>query len=209
MSLSQSSKDALGSDKSTGWGEGVKDDASSHGAIESSENPDGSSTNNDSTTDNGSSRTGTTDEDIQTIKDALAKTESQQVFRLRLIVVLVLFAAAASVSVTVYLITRNAELEEFETEYKAVSQKILDALEAIIVDLSAVSGLAVMATSEARNRTTSGTSWPFVKLDDFLEKATNARSLSGALYVSINPIVESEDLIAWERYVLSHANTWM
>jgi hypothetical protein len=41
---------------------------------------------------------------------------------------LILVTAAAAVSLTVYHITRKAEIQEFESEFEAVSEKIISAL---------------------------------------------------------------------------------
>lgn len=74
----------------------------------------------------------------------------------------------------------------------------------IVVEMSAVAGLAVTATVDGNY------SWPFVTLNAFQERASNARFLSGAIYLSINPIVNgNEELAAWEKYAQSDANSWM
>jgi phage-related protein len=72
----------------------------------------------------------------------------------------------------------------------------------IVQRMSAVAGLAVTVTAEAEK-------WPYVTLDAFAQRATNARFLSGTNFLSINPIVASEQLVEWESYVQSSANSWM
>ena len=49
--------------------------------------------------------------------EKLAHRESRNVFRLRVIVIIVLLLAATAVSVVVYLITTNAEYDEFQTQF--------------------------------------------------------------------------------------------
>lgn len=183
------------------------DEDDDHDANKSSSGqPDGSSTNNDSTTDAHSSRTGATDDEMQNIKAALTQKESTQVFRLRVIVILILIAAATSISVSVYYIMRTGQLEQFETEFYATADKIIDRLQDVMIEISAVSGLAVVATADAEEN---GRKWPFVALNAFQQKANNARLLSGTIFLSINPIVQAENLTQWEDFVLGDASSWM
>ena len=42
--------------------------------------------------------------------------------------------------------------------------------------------------------------WPFVTLSSFQRRAAVTRSLSGAVYLSINHYVTDEDLAGWEKY---------
>jgi hypothetical protein len=72
-----------------------------------------------------------------------------------------------------------------------------------VVDrMSSVAGLAATLSVD-------GKGWPFVTEDAFPMRANNARLHSGALYLSINPIVRATDLDSWESYVQSPANSWM
>jgi len=169
-----------------------------------------------------SNRTGeTTDDDLNTIKNSLAKQETRQVFRLRIIVVLLLVAAATSISLAVFFITKNAEEEEFEAQFDGVANKILDHFEQIMIEMSAVSGLAVAGTTFLQQLKALYATlpdditpafpidWPFVTTPSFQERVGNVRSLSGSIYVSINPIVTQEELPLWESYVQSKANKWI
>jgi hypothetical protein len=72
----------------------------------------------------------------------------------------------------------------------------------IIENLSAVAGFAVTISLEAEG-------WPFVTLDSFHIQAGNVAFLSGADYITLNPIVQAADLAAWESYVLTPVNAWM
>ena len=169
---------------------------------------DGSSTNNRSqSTDTGSvtGRTSSTDE-FTNIKNGLARKETKQVLRLRVLVVLILVAAAASISAAIFYIVRSSEIDEFETIYYGSADKIVDALQEVVVEMSSVSALAVAATADSIG---SNKTWPLFTMTNFQERAANARTQSGAIFVSINPLVEKDALSAWERYVLSDANSWM
>ena len=162
-------------------------------------------------------RTGTPEDDVQNIKNALSKRESQQVFRLRALVILILVLVAVSISLAVFLQERSAQIAHFEASFYGVAQKIIDSLEEATEAISALSALAVMAAveshhQEAENLTSHSetfSGWPFITIDAFQERANNVRSLSKSIYVSVNPIVATNELSTWEKYINSDANTWM
>jgi hypothetical protein len=206
MNLSEISKVLLSQEKAGDDWKASVDDDDEDANTNSSGAPDESTTNNDSTTGAKSERTNGTDDDMQTIKDALTKKETSQVLKLRVIVIMILIAASASISGAVYYITRSGQVEEFEVEFASVADKIIDVMQEIVVEISAVAGLAVIATADAQER---GDEWPFVTISAFQEKANNARDLSGAIYLSLNPIVQPDQFLEWEKYVLSDVNSWM
>jgi hypothetical protein len=145
----------------------------------------------------------TADEDADDIKDLL----SSKVVRLRVLVLIALLLAAAAVSTVIYVITRNSEMEEFELQFEGNAEKVIESFTEIVKTMGAISGLGVAISAHSQN--TDSEKWPFVTLSNFQERAGNARTLSGALYVSINPIVDTkEELDKWEEYVLSERNQW-
>mmetsp|Transcript_18031 Transcript_18031/g.27936 ORF Transcript_18031/g.27936 Transcript_18031/m.27936 type:complete len:1210 (-) Transcript_18031:105-3734(-) len=151
--------------------------------------------------------TGTSEEEeARHIKDQLSRRETTAVFRLRVIVILILIAAATSVSITVYYVTRNAEKEEFETQYYGVADKIIQSFQEMMVEIAAVSGMAVAASGEVLGQKEQ---WPFVTIPNFQERAGNARTLSGAIYLSINPVVATDQLPDWEKYIRGQVNSWI
>lgn len=75
-------------------------------------------------------------------KEEIAQRESNQVRCLRVLVFLVLFLAAATVSIVIYLLTKSAEQNEFETYFEGIADKLLVSFEEIISEkLSAMSTL--------------------------------------------------------------------
>ena len=179
-----------------------------------------------------SSRTGTTEDESNMIKEELARQETRNVFRLRIVVIIILVAVAMGVSYLIYDITHKAEIAAFESEYEGNAELIIASLKGeykdmrnvrlirqlnrkrisrvlefsspieIIESMSAVAGFAVTISVEAEV-------WPFVTLDSFHMQARNVAFLSGADYITLNPLVQAADLAAWESYVLSPANAWM
>jgi hypothetical protein len=175
-----------------------------------------------------SSRTGNTDEDVNMIKDGLARKETRNVFRLRIIVIQILVATGMAMCFTVYHITHQAEIDKYESEIDGVSHAIIASMNGkheegdckvhssvshgfsnpfisdIVNRLSVVAGLAVAISAEGQQE------WPYVRLDAFQKRASNARFLSGVTFLSVNPIVNASELAAWESYVQkSSANSWM
>ena len=147
------------------------------------------------------------EESLESIKDKISKNETRVVFRLRVIVILVLLMAAGGVCAVVFLITRRAQVDAFEIQYDGVAGKVVDSFTAILTEMAAISGLGVAASAYGID---SQSSWPFVTISNFQERAGNARTLSGALFVTINPLVSGEQFDPWERYVLQDsANYWM
>ncbi len=82
----------------------------------------------DSNSRTGSSRTGATDEEMNLIKEGLAREETEHVFRLRILVILILVATAIAMSYTIYHITHQAEVDEFTSEFEAVADTIIASL---------------------------------------------------------------------------------
>jgi hypothetical protein len=146
----------------------------------------------------------TTDEDADDIKDLL----SSQVVRLRVLVIIALLLAAAAVSIVIYVITRNAEMDEFEIQFEGNAEKVIDSFNDIVKTMGAISGIGVAISAHSQND--ENEKWPFVTLPNFQERAGNARTLSGTLHVSISPIIDTKaELDRWEEYVLGRDNLWM
>jgi hypothetical protein len=153
-----------------------------------------------SDTENGSR---TTEETSDTEKDQLAQKETRDVFMLRVLVVLVLLLAAVAVSFVVYLITRNAEVDEFETQYTALADTVLRAFEDIVTqNLGAISSVGVAAIAHGIDHELE---WPFLTLSSFQERSATARSLSGAIFISLNPLVSETHRTDWEKFVVKNS----
>lgn len=78
----------------------------------------------------------------------VAKRETLAVFRLRLLVVAVLLLAALAVSLIVYIVTDQAEQDEYKHQFDAASNKVLDSFMDIFSSkLQAISSLGVALTA--------------------------------------------------------------
>jgi hypothetical protein len=134
--------------------------------------------------------------------EALAERETALVFRLRVLVIFALLSAAIAVLAVVFKITSDGENDEFESQFAGSAGKILASFEDIVRQkIAAVGSLAVAATlHNAHNNVT----WPFVTLDSFPERAAVAKSLSGAIFIGMYPVVFDENRDAWEVYAQDH-----
>ena len=161
-----------------------------------SANTEGSKT---SSTDSGSA--------VYTDKERLGQAETNAVFRLRLLVLLVMLLAAIVVSVTIYLMTSEAEQDDFESQFDGAASQILEAFNNVVQQkISAISSLAVAIIAHGVDHSRD---WPFVTLSSFQQRSSTARKLADALFVTISPIVSHEKRKEWEDFVVTDDSSWM
>jgi len=141
------------------------------------------------------------------LKKELAARETKTVFWSRVLAFVCLLIAALVVSLIVYFLAKEAEMEEFETHYDGSSAKVLQAFQGIVDQkLLAVGSIEVAAIAEGQYH---DKSWPLMTLPAFQERAATARSLSGSLFLSINPIVNETNRLEWEQFVEEEGSDWM
>jgi len=108
--------------------EGDNLDDISHGETSSNDDQRSSSQASASISKSQTSRTGTSEDEANAIKDELAHLETANVFRLRIIVIVILVAVAAAVAYLIYDITRKAEIAAFATEFEGNADMIITSL---------------------------------------------------------------------------------
>ena len=125
--LSEPCQDALFDSNRYQQGENNEDMSSS---VDTSPKVDQGSISHESGTNSKSesNRTGATDDEINMIKEELARAETKQVFRLRIMVITILVTVAIALTVTIYHITLKAEIEAFEIEFEGVAEAIITSL---------------------------------------------------------------------------------
>jgi hypothetical protein len=152
------------------------------------------------------SEDGSDDEDSDEINE-IYKNESTAVFRLRMVVFVATLLAAVGVSLAVYFIMDDTENDEYRAQYDESAFTVLTSFEDIAAQqLAAIGSLSVAATLYARSQP--NTTWPFVTLNDFQQRADDIRLLSNSLFVSIIPVISEEDRHAWEDYSLDNSG-WL
>jgi hypothetical protein len=108
--------------------------------------------------------------------------------------------------VQVFFWLRRSEEDDFESAFYFESNKVIESIAAsLLSNLGAMDSFAAFAITAAKmtNQT-----WPFVTIPDFAAHAVKIRSLSDGLYVSLQPIVENRQRLAWEQYA-SENNAWV
>ena len=132
--------------------------------------------------------------------------ESKNVNRLRLLVFLVLTLAAVAVAITVYQVVRKSQQTEITTRFQGVSGRVIDAFISIPNDkIGPLGSLRVAYTAQARD---TNSTWPFVTLTSFQQRASIVKRLTESLHVALLPVVEQKDRTAWEAYV-PRRTSWM
>jgi hypothetical protein len=140
------------------------------------------------------------------IREALSSKDSKNVFRLRLMVVFIMIVVAISVCVLVYKLTYTSETQYFASQYEGASRILLDAFEAIIKRSSSISAVGIAAKVHRLDRAAENASWPFVTMNYFEHRASFAKEMSGALFIAIEPIVSEDNRAEWEGYVTKPEN---
>ncbi|KAL7560177.1 hypothetical protein ACA910_016606 [Epithemia clementina (nom. ined.)] len=131
-------------------------------------------------------------------EEQFVRRETQQVFCLRIVVVAILMCAGAAVSLVVYLITSNAETDEFESSFQSAARKITDTFLAIpTVNIGAVGALVVANVAHGVDHFRE---WPFVTLSSFQQRSDATKRLSLALQTCVAPIVTRENRAEWEFF---------
>jgi len=139
-------------------------------------------------------------------KIELSKKETLDVLRIRIFVFFVLLLASVAVSLTVYQITKRSVKDEYESQYEAAAKKVLEAF--LDIAKSKVAALSSLSLAVIANGMDQSSHWPFPTLSSFQQRASIARSQSGALDIQISPLVLDAQREQWENYTL-HENTWV
>jgi hypothetical protein len=143
------------------------------------------------------------DEDDSDEINDIYKSESSAVFRLRFVVLAATLLAAVGASLAVSFIMDDTENDEYRSQFDESAFTVLTSFEEIAAQqLAAIGSLSVAATLYARSQP--DTTWPFVTLNDFQQRADDIRLLSNSLFVSIIPVVTEEQRPAWEDYSLNN-----
>ena len=166
--------------------------------------------------------------------EELAKNETRQVNRSKLLVYLALLLAAAGVGTAAYFFVYNQEKAEFEREvrilctllgfcidwYLRSSHLFASVLEQFrtfadeIVDMSNTNAENIfgqvnnLATTITSYSSSSNRTWPNVTLPHFDLRAREAEDLSGIELIIFMPVVTESEKLGWEDYAWKH-QTWI
>lgn len=154
-----------------------------------------------STSENQSTSNGTTANDDQE-PVVVVSNETRYLWYTRAVLVLVLVSVATAVSFLVYKSSRDAEIDNFETKFKASAEKLsTEFISLWSRQVTAVESFANEITSYA---TSTNSSWPNVALPDFEIRARYIMTLSKVNSVAFIPIVTGVARKAWERFSVAN-----
>lgn len=132
------------------------------------------------------------------VEEVIAKKETTNVNRVRVLVVLVLVASTIGIALGVYFYTSNTETEQFEKQFHDDALKVLEETgTAFERTLSMLDLFSTTLVSDARS---SNQTWPFVTIPNFAVKAAKLRSVILGFAVYLIPIVTPANRVQWESY---------
>lgn len=133
------------------------------------------------------------------------KRESRQVVGIKsLFVIVLLLSAAGALGVHFYI--KDRETNEFEAHFYDDATKVMAAV-GDTLEFSLQSADAFVASIVSMAQVTNQ-EWPFVTVPNWAARAGKIRSLTGAMFLNIYPLVEDHQREAWENYT-SYNNDWV
>jgi hypothetical protein len=137
----------------------------------------------------------------ETAHERLAKKETKAVNALRVLVLALLLVTATLTSVGVYFHISLEEKQNFEVEYQANAERIIESFnDAVERRLGAINSMATAITSYALD---TKQTFPFVTIPHFEIRGSDLRVQADAAIIHWMPLVTDETRIAWEEYALA------
>jgi hypothetical protein len=134
----------------------------------------------------------------QETEPTIAKQETIDVFRLKLVVLFVLVAAAIGAAASVFVYLESNEESQFLKQFDSDSTKIFDSIgSSLDKTLGSLDSFAVTMVSAARMM---NQSWPFVSIPDFAVRMAKVLPLSDAIVLYFNPVVTPDEREKWEKF---------
>jgi hypothetical protein len=140
-------------------------------------------------------------ESCETANETLARKETKAVNALRALVLVLLLLTATITSVGVYLQISNEEKHDFEVEYQANAERIIESFhDAVVRRLGAINSMATAITSYTLD---TKQTFPFVTIPHFEIRGSDLRVQADAAIIHWTPLVTDETRVAWEDYALA------
>eukprot|EP00522_Entomoneis_paludosa_P013724 CAMPEP_0172441438 /NCGR_PEP_ID=MMETSP1065-20121228/1982_1 /TAXON_ID=265537 /ORGANISM="Amphiprora paludosa, Strain CCMP125" /LENGTH=1154 /DNA_ID=CAMNT_0013190803 /DNA_START=176 /DNA_END=3640 /DNA_ORIENTATION=+ len=130
--------------------------------------------------------------------EEIGSKESKSVFRAKMMVYLVLIVSCVTAATLTYFFTSDQEEDDFENDFKTFAEEISRVAKA---DLSAkfdvAESMSISTTSYAIER---GDQFPYVTMPDFERRTQKAREMSGAEFITVTPLCDTDIITQWESY---------
>jgi hypothetical protein len=137
----------------------------------------------------------------ETDYDTLARKETKAVNALRVLVLVLLLVTTTLTSVGVYLYTSNEEKQDFEVNFQANAERIIESFhDAVVRRLGAINSMATAITSHALD---TKQTFPLVTIPHFEIKGSDIRVQANAAIIHWMPLVTDDTRVAWEEYALA------
>jgi hypothetical protein len=139
------------------------------------------------------------------IQNRISKHETNAVRKQKYIVLAVMIVAAIAVCIVVHTMTKKSENENFDSNFVGAAEKLIASFRDVLDKGGSISSLDVAYTIHSLDHKDR---WPFVTLTSFPERSASAKVLSGALFVSTNPVVTDIDRFQFEEYAALNEHHW-
>jgi hypothetical protein len=181
-------------------------------------------TNNDPDDDGPSTKSNSSSDNVTRPHDRIREqlmspVETRKIGRTRWFVILVIMGLGSGLAVGTFRWTSDLERKHMETDYEGTTATISTAVRTAMVHrlgmIASILGTAATVeglkgtTSTAATATVTTPNWPFVTLPNFHQRAATTRHLSGALFVSIAPLVATSERVRWEEDYAPTNKAWM
>jgi hypothetical protein len=136
----------------------------------------------------------------------IAKSETKNVGRLKVIVAFVLIASTIAVATIVYRYLSRNEETKFRDQFNDDGRKILASIGASLdKSFGMMDNLAVMIVANAKE---TNQTWPFVTLPNYGIRAAKLLLLMDAVLLTFLPVVSADNRRQWEAYAVDN-NDWV
>jgi hypothetical protein len=138
----------------------------------------------------------------ETDDETLAKKETKAVNVLRALFLVLLLVMTTLASMGVYLFAANEEKHNFEAEYQANAERIIESFQGAVASrLGAINSMSTAITSYALD---AKQTFPFVTIPHFEIRGSDLRVQADTAVIRWMPLVTDETRVAWEDYALTN-----
>lgn len=137
-------------------------------------------------------------EELRNDDIVIAKKETKDVGRLRLIVMTILLSSSLGVALTAYFFTKKTEATKFDENFKNDAYKVMESIGYSVENT--FSSLDMMAIDILAQGRSLNATWPFVVIPYFANRASKFLSLCAGIYLMTNVFVKNEQRSQWEDY---------
>jgi hypothetical protein len=141
------------------------------------------------------------------MKNRIAMYETIAVTKQKFCVLIVLVHATIAICIVVHTMMQQSDHDNFTSQFDAANHQLVTAYQGILDHMGSISALGLTVTVHDSS-TDHPVRWPFVTFSLFPERAASVQAISGAWFVSINPLITEEDRRQFETYAAMNKQIW-